>query len=730
MSWGPLHSSRIALPGDLMSAAQLEAGTPAGEAWGDASGEAERQWVPEHPPIRLALDPLLGETPDLAPSQVPAEGPAEPAVTEAAGQLTAPTPDVSSSSHADAAFAPEAQFEAHESASTASTLPEPPGERLTEPVPQPELGSTLFPHWTDEEQAPEPETDREHVAADAAPEPEAMAADHESPSESHPAPATDEPVAALELESLSGTGVSDVQHSVASEAHPLALPAESEVQGRPSDGDVLAAGEAPAEEQPVEVTEPERIVGAEPVHDSRTRDHETEDAPPVHVVDTSTEVTVGARAAAVAGRHDDIVEEILAAVKPQPLPDGPASQAESRAVEQTPPGAGHEASASDAEPEVIEGREALEAEAPSRKLPDPESSVRLLGRPDVTGSDVPETVAAEHAEQLPTGEDQIAAEPTAATVAPGPSSIEHLPTGPSPASGPDAGARPGPLVSAAWLLKHVDDRDLRVVHCSVERTTYDRRHLWDAPFADVHVDLAVRGRARETGDVEREWLLPDRLAVERMLGRWGIGPDDRVVFYDDIGLNRHAIRAYWLLRYYGWPRERVHVLDGGIASWDRARGELTAEAALPVRAGTVWLRDPDESLVATAQQVAGWSLESGHGGVACLLDVRTPEEYRGEDVRARRGGHIPGAVNVEWESFLTPEGTFRSAEEVRSVADRAAGGDASSIRATYCQGGVRAALAWFALHELAGLDSVRNYAHSWEEWGNRGDTAIREGPEA
>ncbi len=67
MSWGPLHSSRIALPGDLMSAAQLEAGTPAGEAWGDASGEAERQWVPEHPPIRLALDPLLGETPDLAP---------------------------------------------------------------------------------------------------------------------------------------------------------------------------------------------------------------------------------------------------------------------------------------------------------------------------------------------------------------------------------------------------------------------------------------------------------------------------------------------------------------------------------------------------------------------------------------------------------------------------------------------------------------------------------------
>jgi thiosulfate/3-mercaptopyruvate sulfurtransferase len=46
------------------------------------------------------------------------------------------------------------------------------------------------------------------------------------------------------------------------------------------------------------------------------------------------------------------------------------------------------------------------------------------------------------------------------------------------------------------------------------------------------------------------------------------------------------------------------------------------------------------------------------------------------------------------------------------------------VRATYCQGGVRAALVWFVLHELAGFEDVRSYAGSWEEWGNRTDSPI------
>ena len=106
-----------------------------------------------------------------------------------------------------------------------------------------------------------------------------------------------------------------------------------------------------------------------------------------------------------------------------------------------------------------------------------------------------------------------------------------------------------------------------------------------------------------------------------------------------------------------------------------------------------------------------------------ILDVRTAAEWVGADLRAKRGGHIPGARQRCFVDLLTDEGTFRTVDEMVSLV-RASGADPSEIRATYCQGGVRAALVWFVLHELAGFDEVRSYAGSWEEWGNRADSPI------
>ncbi len=115
------------------------------------------------------------------------------------------------------------------------------------------------------------------------------------------------------------------------------------------------------------------------------------------------------------------------------------------------------------------------------------------------------------------------------------------------------------------------------------------------------------------------------------------------------------------------------------------------------------------------------------GGPIRILDVRKPAEYVGDDRQSRRGGHVPGAANADWEQFVNDDNTFRSPAEIRAIVDaavRAAGGDdAASLRATYCQGGVRAAAAWFVLNVLGGLP-VANYARSWEEWGNRADTPI------
>ena len=114
----------------------------------------------------------------------------------------------------------------------------------------------------------------------------------------------------------------------------------------------------------------------------------------------------------------------------------------------------------------------------------------------------------------------------------------------------------------------------------------------------------------------------------------------------------------------------------------------------------------------------GAARRSSPDGPTRILDVRTAGEWVGTDLRAKRGGHIPGARQRCFVDLLTDEGTFRPVDEMLSLVARI-GAEPAEVRATYCQGGVRAALVWFVLHELAGFDDVRSYAGSWEEWGNR-----------
>ena len=298
----------------------------------------------------------------------------------------------------------------------------------------------------------------------------------------------------------------------------------------------------------------------------------------------------------------------------------------------------------------------------------------------------------------------------------------------SPARSESKQGSPGPLVSAAWLADHLGDADLRLVHVSPDRRVYNKRHIPGATYSDLHKELALKGTAPETGDAEREWLIPSRDETERLLRTWRVGEGDRIVFYDDIGMNRQAIRGYWLLRLYRFPADRLHILDGGIEAWRRAEGETTKESpeadlADDIRA-PVTLGERDDSLIATYDEVRAWSREAAKpDGPTRILDVRTAAEWVGTDLRAKRGGHIPGARQRCFVDLLTDEGTFRSVDEMVSLV-RASGADPAEIRATYCQGGVRAALVWFVLHELAGFDEVRSYAGSWEEWGNRPESPI------
>lgn len=96
-------------------------------------------------------------------------------------------------------------------------------------------------------------------------------------------------------------------------------------------------------------------------------------------------------------------------------------------------------------------------------------------------------------------------------------------------------------------------------------------------------------------------------------------------------------------------------------------------------------------------------------GSVTLLDVRTPEEFRGEAGYPcdPRQGHIPGAVNVPLDDLMA---------DAQVALD---GIDVSRPIVAYCHSGQRSEVA-AALLRATGLDAV-NYEGSWHEWSRRDD---------
>jgi thiosulfate/3-mercaptopyruvate sulfurtransferase len=264
-----------------------------------------------------------------------------------------------------------------------------------------------------------------------------------------------------------------------------------------------------------------------------------------------------------------------------------------------------------------------------------------------------------------------------------------------------------PLTSGAELAAHLGDERLLVCDCrfagdaAASRGRYESGHIPGA----VHVywldDLSA-------ADTTVTTFLPNEEEVTIALGRLGVTDDTFVVAYADGG-NLYAARLWHVLTYYG--HDRVALLDGGIEKWEsegRAleRGSVEAKPAMFTPRGSAWQRE------ITADEI----LDRLEDPSFRLVDVRGPAEFSGEERRAARGGHIPGAVLWPWEGNLRPDGTLRDAGEIRARA-RAAGLSPDHELVTYCQGGVRAAHAALALR-AAGYQRVRTYDGSWAEWGN------------
>jgi thiosulfate/3-mercaptopyruvate sulfurtransferase len=228
------------------------------------------------------------------------------------------------------------------------------------------------------------------------------------------------------------------------------------------------------------------------------------------------------------------------------------------------------------------------------------------------------------------------------------------------------------------------------------RERYLAGHLPEARFLDLEAVLT----GPRTDPTLGRHPLPDADALAAGLEAAGVEVSLPVVVYDEPG-SFAAGRAWWVLR---WAGLQVRVLDGGLRAWLDVGGSLeTGEPPFP------------ELPTTTAELVLGQLPTLDADAVAdfdgLLIDVRSPERYRGEvEPIDPRAGHIPGAVNRPVSGFFAGDGTLPGDKELAELLALPAEGPV----AVYCGSGVSATQVLIALTSL-GVDASL-YPPSWSGW--------------
>jgi thiosulfate/3-mercaptopyruvate sulfurtransferase len=232
------------------------------------------------------------------------------------------------------------------------------------------------------------------------------------------------------------------------------------------------------------------------------------------------------------------------------------------------------------------------------------------------------------------------------------------------------------------------------------RPEYERGHIPGAVYVDLDVELAGHGEP-----TDGRHPLPSIADFEAAARGWGLDDGDTVVVYDNLsGLS--AARAWWLLRHAGFAE--VRVLDGGLAVWRAAGGDLETGSNIPSPGSVKLVYGSLPTLDADA------AAELAMRGT--LLDARAAERFRGEvEPVDPRAGHIPGAVSAPATDNLDAEGRMLPAA-VLAARFAALGVTPDAPVGVYCGSGVTAAHEALAL-EVAGFAPAL-YPGSWSAWSN------------
>lgn len=226
---------------------------------------------------------------------------------------------------------------------------------------------------------------------------------------------------------------------------------------------------------------------------------------------------------------------------------------------------------------------------------------------------------------------------------------------------------------------------------------YEESHLPNAisiPFTSTFVEFGQTGRV----------ITLDK--AKTLFSQAGIRNDDLVVAYDAGGMLQ-ASRILWTLEMYG--HKKVKLLDGGMKSWQAAGFNLVQDK--PVIQASDYVPSINSNRLATRLTTL---LASSKTDAFTLIDARETEHYQGFKSEAKRFGHIPNAINIDFRNNIDANtGLLKPNSELKKLY---AAIPTNKKVVVYCIMGDQSALEYLIMREL-GYD-VANYDASWQEWGN------------